>query len=1312
MKKCISSCLLLTVLASTAWAENIVLDDQVYIEAPVPSDEIVADNEFTEPIQEESSITSGTGFNLLGLPVQLTTNINDSLETDPLSYMKGHGGKSDVGLFTGSASYNYPFQLPPGRLGMTPEVSLQYNHHTRNFGNMLGLGWNLSESYISRFVEEGVDKLYTENDFNYSLNGSSGELIVTDDSVGEYMTRYEGSFTTFTYTNGYWTAIDTRGTTYTFGSTVASRNDDPNNPARVYKWMLERVEDRNGNFITYTYSKTDGNIYPDTIRYTGHGVNAGLYEVRFIPETRPTYTDYSRGFKAQNTQRINSIEVYSYHTGNPVFIYEYDISYIPVNSAVELLSSITQKNGANQLPPTTFSYYDGTENEDANVVNLLKSITTSYGATETFSYTPSSGYEVNNALANKLPFVTQTVSERTTQALPTEPLYATTYNYAGGHYYFESSDPYTKEYTGFHTVTVTDPEGNVSKTYFHQSELSLDASSIEGEYSDHISKKGNVYRTELYDDADNLYQLIINKWEHVPLPDDDLNKDRYHLQNTRRVMADYDGNSSYKATAVEYTYDQYGNKDSEVEYGEVTLIGNDGTFMDIGTDKRTETTDYIYNTLDYVVAYPQKQQWFDHAGGVIGEQNMYYDNLPFGNVNIGNETKREYLRSINPNVYVTTQQEYNTYGLPTVFTNPRGYTTTIAYDTHGLYPQSITNAKNHGTTYVYNYLFGVPASITDANGAQTLTNYDSFGRTTDVSVTDPVNTSQTLTQSSYSYDDTSSPASMTTTTLSHNNGEDSIEKMFFDGLGRVIQTRAEAAGSNTVVADIVYDSRGNTAEQYLPVFGTGWAYTPVNQAHVYTAYTYDALSRPLSSTTPLGTTYYAYDDWMTTITDPNGKQTKTTIDAYQSVVEVEQYDDTTPVTTGYAYNALQQLTHMTNANGNIKTFTYNLLGRKLTETDWHVPGDTTVSTKVYDYDTNGNVIQQTDSKNQIVVLAYDELDRLLTEDFTGDTMVNVTYAYDTGTYGIGKIASVTSDGSSKTYAYDILGRLVTIDTIIDGNTYTFAYNYDLLGNALSMSYPNSAQVSYTYNNAVQPIGITLDAENIITDALYNPMGSITQLDYANGTTTTNTYDPQKLYRLTHKETDSNGTKLQDMFYGYDAAGNIITITDNSSTNAAGQTIYTYDDLYRLANSVLTNTPDGTDYTRGYIYDGAGNILSRSDVGAYTYAGGNSGTANNTWASPQAVTDVVGNPITYDQNGNIITISGWTHSWDYKDRLTSSTDGIDTITYLYDEHKERVLKHNTTSGVKTIYVDKYYDIEDSKEKLHVYLGNVKVATDIR
>jgi hypothetical protein len=62
-------------------------------------------------------------------------------------------GSSDVSDVAGSFSYSYPIQVPPGRGGLAPQVSLNYSSSSRN--SWTGVGWDLSLGYIERSTEDG-----------------------------------------------------------------------------------------------------------------------------------------------------------------------------------------------------------------------------------------------------------------------------------------------------------------------------------------------------------------------------------------------------------------------------------------------------------------------------------------------------------------------------------------------------------------------------------------------------------------------------------------------------------------------------------------------------------------------------------------------------------------------------------------------------------------------------------------------------------------------------------------------------------------------------------------------------------------------------------------------------------------------------------------------------------------------------------------------------------------------------------------------------------------------------------------------------
>jgi Salmonella virulence plasmid 65kDa B protein len=143
---------------------------------------------------------------------------------------------------SGALTYTYSFEVPPGRNGMEPDLRLTYNSQENNEASLFGYGWNINIPYIVRSNKTGAQNLYSSNTF---LSSDAGELV--DLGSGQYAAKVEtGSFISFAFQNNVWTAKDKQGTTYTYGQSPLSRQDDPDNASRIYKWMLSEVRDTNG----------------------------------------------------------------------------------------------------------------------------------------------------------------------------------------------------------------------------------------------------------------------------------------------------------------------------------------------------------------------------------------------------------------------------------------------------------------------------------------------------------------------------------------------------------------------------------------------------------------------------------------------------------------------------------------------------------------------------------------------------------------------------------------------------------------------------------------------------------------------------------------------------------------------------------------------------------------------------------------------------------------------------------------------------------------------------------------------------------
>lgn len=878
------------------------------------------------------------------------------------------------------------------------------------------------------------------------------------------------------------------------------------------------------------------------------------------------------------------------------------------------------------------------------------------------------------------------------------------YSYEGGEIW-NITNPHDRKFAGFSSITTTS-SNSVTKEYYHQGNSS---NSTLGEYGDSASKIGKPYRKEIYDLSNNLKRIEITKWDSAS-----VGSGSDFIFPARITTQDYGVGESRKDISTEYSYDNSnGSLLVKTEWGEV-VSGNDGAFTDSLSDKRVSTYEYASNSTNGVVV-PIHITVTDASSAKVSEEKYYYDELPYGSVSKGNPTKVEKWKS--GSSYVNTEKAYNSFGNVTTSKDERGKTTSYIYDTYNLYPKTITNPLSQAENYTYDYSNGKVLTKTDSNSGLWSFSYDGFGRVLEERVPNKINNALTDLKTSYAYTDTSNAVSVKKTDyLDALNGVDTYSYM--DGLGRVIQTRKESE-TGFDVTDYEYNEKGLAKRKSLPYAGVGFLRTaPTATASLYENYSYDTLDRITSAQNSVGTTSYAYDGWKTSVTDPRGKTKHYYKDAYGNLARVDEINSGSTYMTGYNWNLNGNLTKITDALGNIRNFAYDGLGRRTSAEDLHVVDDPTFGVWSYVYDNAGNITQTTNPDGKIIDYTYDDLNRVKTENFAGGAGVEISYTYDTCTKGIGKLCSVVMlSGANSSYAYDSLGNIVSEDRLIKGKNYNTKYSYGIQGNLASVTYPDGDTVNYSYNNAglldrVEKVGASNPASlAVVSNINYSPMGQKSAIIYGNGVTTNNTYDPASLYRLSRKTTANiSGTKLQDIGYTYDANGNITQIADTSNTNASKTVAYVYDDLNRLTSATASSVASGqVPYIQTFSYNAIGNITSKSDAGAYAYAG-NTGTS---YANPHAATSIGANTVTYDKTGNMLaTTNGLLGNiisgvWNYKGELVSTTKNGLIIDYLYDHAGNRVALLNGVNSA--IYPNKYYSDNENKKTKQIYADDELVAT---
>jgi len=346
--------------------------------------------------------------------------------------------------------------------------------------------------------------------------------------------------------------------------------------------------------------------------------------------------------------------------------------------------------------------------------------------------------------------------------------------------------------------------------------------------------------------------------------------------------------------------------------------------------------------------------------------------------------------------YVKTMT-YDQYG--NVLTEQEGAHPAAAYvyDGYGLFPVTITNPLGQVTARTYNYIFGLIAGETDPNGNTTGHAYDAFGRPAQIIYPDGG-------RKIIEYHDDVLPRYTVTRILEKDSPAEVFidTREYLDGFGRNLLTVTYGENGAAIGTLWSYDHMGRNDRTDGPQFAQNDTYPIVFETPgPYEARTFDDRGRPMTVTRPNGTgdpiiTAYSYAGLDTTLTDPDGHIKVERKDILGRLVEVRELGS---ISTGYAYNAAEDLVNVTDSSGNITTMGYNTLGLKTSMIDPDMGSWT------YTYDQCGNLVTQTDAKSQTVTCSYDDLNRILAKTFsTGDPAV--TYVYDLpGENRIGRLTS-------------------------------------------------------------------------------------------------------------------------------------------------------------------------------------------------------------------------------------------------------------------------------------------------------------------
>ena len=265
---------------------------------------------------------------------------------------------------SGTANLSYPIEIPAGRQGMQPNLTLTYSSSGGN--GWLGVGWDISIPSITVETRWGVPRY--DQDLESEVYVYEGEQLVTMDAGGHfremphrtnqwtsrsalgsverfYPRKNEAYDSIVRHGSGpdnyWWTVTHKNGVTDYYGKYASdngvnnscvlrqTKNEAVNNKGPIAHWALAESVDPDGNSVRYyykiAYSRGTSNgswgkqIYADNVSYTCRSTQNqiqdenGEYKVTFHRDgsTRTdVVTSLNRGFKEVTADVLCHLDVH------------------------------------------------------------------------------------------------------------------------------------------------------------------------------------------------------------------------------------------------------------------------------------------------------------------------------------------------------------------------------------------------------------------------------------------------------------------------------------------------------------------------------------------------------------------------------------------------------------------------------------------------------------------------------------------------------------------------------------------------------------------------------------------------------------------------------------------------------------------------------------------------------------------------------------------------------------------------------------------------------------------------------------------
>jgi len=600
--------------------------------------------------------------------------------------------------------------------------------------------------------------------------------------------------------------------------------------------------------------------------------------------------------------------------------------------------------------------------------------------------------------------------------------------------------------------------------------------------------------------------------------------------------------------------------------------------------------------------------------------------------------------------------------------------------------RSITSALDHTVETLAYDAFGRPLSVRDANGVVTDYTYHPRGWPTSVTVRGATTAEDRSTQLSYwptgQVQQVTEPDGSSVTYV-----YDAAQRLtdIADSAGNTIHYTLDNAGNR--LQENTVDAGGTLRRTLARVYNTLGQLTALKDAgNNATGFAYDANGNPQSVTDALQrVTNQQYD--------PLNRLAQSLQDVGGVAAEIRSQ-----------YNALDQVTQVTDPKGLHTTYAYNGFG-DLTGQVSPDSGNTT-----FTVDAAGNRKTRTDARGVTATYSYDALNRLVGIAYP-DPNLDVGYHYDTAPavcasdehFAKGRLGQVLHANGSTVYCHDRFGQVTRKVQTINGAASTLRYAYSKSGRLTTLTYPDGSVADYARDDQgrISQIGLTRPGQArqvVVNNVTYAAFGPATGWTYGNGRQLQRPLDLDYRPQAVH-DPAAGGLSLG---YGYDPVGSITELKSGAGSEVLAK--YAYDTLGRL-----TQTQDGATGTpiETYGYDATGNrtsLTTSAGTASYTYP-----------ADSHRLIAVDGQARNQDAAGNTTSIGSKTFAYNDANRMSAvKQDAAVVESYGYNHRGERVLRAPASGDAQITVYDEAgqwvgnYSATGQAQQQAIWLDNYPVA----